>query len=110
MAAGFQLGTSKSEGCTWLWLPDKVASEKSCVKALPGQPTLPQRTSPLQPSWPGAKHQRATAACQVSPLQQVLLTRQIFALFISTCNHIRDPPDHKDRSGLCKKRQGRVTF
>lgn len=105
MAAGFQLSTSKSEGCTWLWLPDKVASERSCMKALLGQPTLPQCTSPLQPSWPGAQHQQATAACQVSQLQQILLTRQIFALFISTCNHIRDPLDHKDCTGLYKKRQ-----
>lgn len=70
-----------------------------------GQHTLPQCTSPLQANWPGGKHQQAMAGCQVYQMQQFLLTWQTFALFISTCNHIRDPLDHKGRTGLYKKRQ-----
>lgn len=38
--AGWQFGSYERKGCTWLW-PPKVASKKSCMKALMVQPTEP---------------------------------------------------------------------
>lgn len=85
-------------------ISDKMGSMKPCMKVLLGQPTMLQSLSPWQPSWLGGNHQHATAACKVSELQQILYTWQIFALFISACNQIKNPLDHKDCTGLKNKK------
>lgn len=110
--AGWQFGSYERKGCTWLWPPDKVASKKSCMKALMVQPTEPWGSHGARAPCSSAGLVESTNRKE----QPDSCSRVIIASICSVHLHLQwqDPLVHKDHTGLSKggkkKRKSRVIF